>query len=208
MKKRTVVLALALVAGLVVAAVPAVAQENDAAAARPRPERTWPPEWVGKTLEEFKSDVVTRAEARIAQLEATPRLDEEEKTQRIAAIEDMLAAVDTADANAEVAGLVISRVQLERQEIRADRQGTTPDYESHIAGDISRAERRLDRLTTVASWAEAAGEDVAAVNDSLVEADAALAGASGTGDVVARHDAVHIALAWMTEAAAGLDALR
>ena len=196
-----------LAAVLAVIAVPAMAQENDAATERPRPERTWPPEWVGQSLDELKLDVVALAENRIEQIEASPRFDEEEKAERIGAIEDMLAAVDAADANADVAGLVISRVQLARQEIRAERQGTTPDYETHIAQDVARAEMRIGRLTKFAGWAETAGEDVTAVNSALDEAKTALDGAGGEGDVVARHDAVHIALAWMTEAAVGLDNL-
>lgn len=207
MKKRTMILVLALVAALVVAAVPAVAQESDAVADRSRPERTWPPEWLSKTLDELKAEVVVRAENRIEQIEASRRLDDEEKAERIAAIEEMLAAVDAAGANPEVAGLVISRIQLERQELRAERQGTTPDYEAHLAEDVARAERRIDRLTKVAGWAEAAGEDVTAVIGALAEADTALAGSSGESDIVARHDSVHIALAWMTVAAVGLDSL-
>jgi hypothetical protein len=207
MRKRTIALVVALAAALVVAAVPAMAQGTASTPERARPERMWPPEWVDKSLDELKAGVVERAENRIERVETSQRLDDEQKADRIAAIEGMLAAVNGADSNAEVAGLVISRVQLARQEIRAERRGITADYEGHLAGDLARAEQRMERLTKVAGWAGAAGEDVAEILDDLAAAEAALGEAIGGGALVARHDAAHVALAWMTKAAAGLDRL-
>ena len=137
----------------------------------------------------------------------SPRLYDEQKAELLAAIDDMLVAVGEVDDNAEVAGLVVSRTQLERREFRAEQNGEEFDHESHIAGDVERAELRLERLTKVTGWAEAAGEGVAEIQDALDEAGAQLSAVKGDGSVVDRHDAVHISLAWMTQAAAGLDDL-
>jgi Spy/CpxP family protein refolding chaperone len=206
-KKRTLAIVLTLMAALAVSAVPAIAQETSTVPKRIEKERTWPPDWVGVSLDELKAQVEQRAAARIERIESSARLADEEKADAIDAVNDLLAAVDGADANAEVVGLVVSRTQLERQELRAARRGVTPDYENHLAGDIERANRRLERLTKVMGWAEAAGEDVAEINGYLDEAATQLDNAIGNGTVVERHDSVHIALAWMTQAAVALDAL-
>lgn len=210
MKKRnTIVAAAALAALTVLAAVPAVAQEDSPApnAVRIKQAREWPPAWVGTPLEELKTDVEERATARTVRIEESERLSEDKKADLLEAIDTLLVAVEAADANAEVVGLAISRNQLQRQELRADRRGETVDYESHIAADLERAATRQERLTKVTGWAEAAGEDVAAILGYLEEAEAHLEMASGDGSDTERHDGVHIGLAWMTEAAAALDEL-
>lgn len=215
MKKKSILLSLALAGVLVIGAVPAIAQETDATAVQEQPvapqraviDRTWPPAWVDMTLDELTAQVEQRAADRTERIENNPVLSDEQKAQRIAAIDDLLAAVDDAGSNHEVIGLVISRTQLELQELAAERGGTTPDYEGHLAGDIERAQRRLERLTKVTGWADAAGEDVAEIQTLLDEAAGQLEVALGDGTVVERHDAVHIGLASMTEAAVGLDRL-
>jgi hypothetical protein len=205
MKKRNAVLSIALVGALVIGAVPALAQQNAPAAETDQAERAWPPAWVDMTVGELQAQVEARAEDRIAHIQDSPILSEQKKTERIAAINDLVAAVDAAATEYEAAGLVVSRTQLERQELRAARIGAIPDYESHLADDIERAQTRLARLTKVAGWAEAAGEDVTAVNELLTNSADHLETARSDGTVTDRHDAVHIALAAMTEAAVTLD---
>jgi hypothetical protein len=206
-KKRRLAIVLALVAALAVSAVPAMAQEPGTIPKRIEKDRSWPPAWVGITLDELEARVEQHAAARIDRIESSHRLSDGEKVDAIAAINDLLAAVDGAEANAEVTGLVVSRTQLERQELRAARHGGTPDYEAHIAGDVERAGRRLERLTKVTGWAEAAGENVTEINGYLDAATTRLDGSTGDGTLVERHDSVHMALAWMTEAAVALDNL-
>jgi Spy/CpxP family protein refolding chaperone len=208
-KRMTIVAAAALAALTAFAAVPAVAQEDGPApdAERIRRVREWPPAWIDTPIDELKADVAARAAVRVERIEDSERLNDDEKVDLVEAIDSLLVAVEAVDANAEVAGLVISRGQLERKELRANRRGETVDYESHIAADLERAASRFTRLTKVTGWADAAGEDVAAILGHLGEAETHLDVASGDGSVIERHDSVHIALAWMTEAAAALDEL-
>jgi len=206
-KKRNVIILLVMVTALVVAAVPAIAEENTTTPQRAGIERTWPPAWVGKTVDELKTEVIERSEDRIAMIERSPLLTDEEKADRIAAVDDLVAAVDAAGSRSEVIGLTISRAQLVRQELIAGRMETEPDYETHLAGDVERARTRLARLTRVTGWAEAAGEDVSGIEELLYQATVELDIAGGEGTVTDRHDAAHISLAAMTEAAVALDSL-
>ena len=205
MKKKLMIgLAVALAAVMVVA-VPAFAQQSDA----PDERKTggFPPEWVDESFEDLLDRVADRAENTSERISNSPRLDDDQKSELLAAIDDMLAAIEEVDDNAEVAGLLVSRTQLERRELRAERNGEEVDHESHVADDVDRAGLRFERLTKVTGWAEAAGEDVAGIQDALDDAGSQLTAATGEGTVVDRHDAVHISLAWMTQAAAGLDDL-
>jgi hypothetical protein len=204
--KKKLMIGLALVlAAVTVLAVPALAQESDSPDERRT--RGFPPQWVDESFDDLIDRVNDRAEKASERISESPRLDDEQKAELLAAIDDMLAAVGEVDDNAEVAGLVVSRTQLERREFRAERNGEEVDHESHVADDVERAGLRLERLTKVTGWAEAAGEDVAGIQDALDGAGSQLAAATGDGTVVGRHDAVHIALAWMTQAAVGLDDL-
>jgi hypothetical protein len=216
MKKRTMLILAAVAVAVMAIAVPAFAQSTDQAPAQTlfqkvqskvQKAREFPPDWVGLSLDELKTKVQDRADQASQRVENAPRLSDEQKAEIQTSIDSMLEAVDQADSNAEVAGTVVSRVQLERQAFRAERNGETPDYEAHIAGDVERAQNRFDRLSKVAGWAEAAGEDVSAINGYLDQASAQLDIATGSGTVQERHDAVHIALAWETEAAVALDNL-
>ena len=208
MKKKMLILGLValLVGG---AAIPAFAQEadNPAANERTRKVRTFPPAWVDMSIEELKAEVDEKAERAATRVEDSPRLDDDEKAELLAAIESLTRAVDEADSNAEVVGLSISRVQLQRLAFRAERRGTDVDYDAHIAGDADRAAQRFERIAKVTGWAEAAGEEVGAINGYLSEAAEHLEQANGDGTVEARHDAVHISLAWLVEAAVALDDL-
>lgn len=206
MKKTLLILGIAalLVAG---ATIPALARDGDAEADRARQARAFPPGWVDMSADELRAEVGERTTRAIARIEDSRLLSEEKKAELIAAADSLIAAVADADSNAEIIGLSISRVQLQRSEMRAERRGTTFDGDAHIAGDTDRAERRLERLTKVTAWAEAAGEDVAAIGEYLDAAAAWLGESYGDGTVEDRHDAVHISLACLVQAAAGLDRL-
>jgi hypothetical protein len=231
-KKRTMLILAAVAIAVMAIAIPAVAQSTDQGPAQITDQtpaqitdqtpaqtflqkvkaridkaREFPPNWIDMTLDELQAKVHDRADQISQRVESAPRLTDAQKTEIQTNIDSMLAAVDQADSNAEVVGTVISRTQLQRQELRAERNGVTPDYEAHITGDITRAQQRIERRTKVTGWAEAAGEDVAAINGYLDQAGAQLQIATGSGTVQERHDAVHTSLAWMTEAAAALDAL-
>ena len=204
--KKKLMIGLALVlAAVTVLAVPVFAQEEEAPDERRT--RGFPPQWVDESFDDLIDRVNDRAEKASERISESLRIDDEQKAELLAAIDDMLATVGEVDDNAEVVGLVVSRTQLERREFRAEQNGEEFDHESHIAGDVERAERRLERLTKVTGWAEAAGEGVAEIQDALDEAGSQLTAAMGDGSVVDRHDAVHTSLAWMTQAAAGLDDL-
>jgi hypothetical protein len=207
MKKKSILLSLALVVVLVIGAVPALAQVTTTVSPRPDVDRSWPPAWVDMTVDELKAQVEQRVADRIERIDSNPNLSVEKKAALIAGADDLLAAVAAAESNPEVIGLVISRAQLEAQGLRAERNGTRPAYEAHLAADIERAQRRLERLTKITGWAGAAGEDVAAIEQLLDQAAASLDVSVGDGTVAERHDAVHISLASMIEAAVGLDGL-
>lgn len=208
MKKTFLILGLAavLVAG---AAIPALARSDDGGtdARRIRPARTFPPAWVDLSIEELRAEVGEKAERAAARVEDSLWLSDEEKSDLLAGIDNLTGAVAEAESAAEVVGISISRVQLHRSEMRAERRGTAIDQDAHIAGDADRAERRLERLTKVTAWAEAAGEDMAAINAKLLAAAEFLDAAYGDGTVQDRHDAVHISLARLVEAAVALDRL-
>jgi len=106
-----------------------------------------------------------------------------------------------------VIGTVISRRQLQRIERRAARNGETVDYEQHLEGDLERFTLRLEHLEKIAGWAEAAGENIITVTGYLDEATALIEVATGSGSIEQRHDAAHIARAWMTEASVTLMAM-
>jgi hypothetical protein len=206
MKRTLLILGVAalLVAG---ATIPALARDGVAEVERARQARTFPPGWVDMSADELRAEVGERTARAIGRIEDSRLMSEERKAELIAVADSLTAAVADADFKAEIVGLSISRVQLQRAELRAERRGVTFDGDAHIAGDADRAERRLERLTKVTAWAEAAGEDVAAIGDYLDAAAALLDESYGDGTVEDRHDAVHISLAWLVQAAAGLDRL-
>ncbi|HZJ48481.1 MAG TPA: hypothetical protein VFD97_05540, partial [Acidimicrobiia bacterium] len=118
-----------------------------------------------------------------------------------------LDAAANLDGPAAIIGTTISRRQLQRIEWRAARNGEAVDYDMHIAGDVERFSLRLEHLTKIAGWAEAAGENVTTVTGYLDSASALLEIADGNGTVEERHDAAHIARAWITEASVALMAM-
>lgn len=215
MKRKKMLIAGVVTAIVMAVAVPAFAQSApqapdkapEQAAERVRPDRSLPPEWISMSLEDLQAQAHERAEKVIDRVTASERLSDDQKAGILADVDSLLAAVDGADTNAEVIGTVVSRTQLQRREFRAERRGETFNVEAHIAGDVDRATLRLERLTKVTGWAGAAGEDVEAIDGYLAEASAQLDVANGGGTVQERHDAVHIALAYLTEAAAALDSL-
>lgn len=172
-----------------------------------RPERTFPPEWVDQTADEVRASIIERVETAEERVANSDRLTEEQKEEILAGLADTLDAIEDLDEPAEIAGTAISRRQLERIEFRAERSGETPDYDAHIAKDVENFSLRLEHMTKIVGWAEAAGEDVAEVVGYLDDASAQLEIATGSGTVEERHDAAHIARAWMTEATVALMAL-
>ena len=142
--KKKMMIGLALVlAAVMVMAVPAIAQESDGADERKT--RGFPPAWVDESFEDLLDRVADRAENASERISESENLTDEQKAELLAAIDDMLAAIDEVDDNAEVAGLVVSRTQLERRELRAERNGYEVDHEAHIADDVERADIRLER---------------------------------------------------------------
>ena len=202
----TVLVAL-IAATVAISAMPALAIDTDRSPERPRPERTFPPEWVDQTADEVRDRAVERAAELEERIMGSDRLTDEQKTAVLASIEDTLEAIADFDEPAEVIGTVISRRQLQRIEWRAARIGEAPDYERHLAGDLERFALRLEHLEKIAGWAEVAGENVTAVVDYLDEATSLLEDAARTGSIEQRHDAAHIARAWMTEASVALMAM-
>ena len=199
MKKTLLILGLTalLVAG---ATLPAVARERVPEVERSGTTRTFPPAWVDMSIEDLRAEVGERAERAIARVERSVWLSDSAQSQLLAAVDALTRAVAESESNPEVVGLSISRVQLQRSELRSERRGTTIDHDAHIATDTDRAERRLERLTKVVTWAEAAGEDVPGIGAMLEEAGVLLETAYGEGTVEERHDAAHISLAWLVEA--------
>ena len=200
MNRRTTILIALIVAVVALAAMPALAQEPNTAERPDRPQRLYPPAWVDETVDELRSRIagrIARAEDRIAD---STRLTDEQKTQALENLADATTAIAAADEPAEIVGTATSRAQLQRIAWRAERTGVTPDYEEHIARDIVQDTRRYDHLVTITGWADAAGVDVSEVNGYLDNASAQLAIAGGSGTVVQRHDAVHVAQAWMIQA--------
>lgn len=207
MKRRTMILVVMIAATVAICAMPALAIDNDRPAERPRPERTFPPEWIDQTADELRDQAAERAAELANRIADSDRLTDEQKAAAIAAIGDTLDAVADFGESAEVVGTVISQRQLHRIEWRAARNGETPDYEYHLAEDLERFSLRLEHLTKIAGWAKAAGENVTAVIGYLDEATVLLEVADGSGSIEERHDAAHIARAWMTEASVALMAM-
>lgn len=207
MKRRTVIVTTLIAVVLALGVLPALAQEANQTQERAKRERTFPPAWIEESFEELQARMaegIAAAEERIA---AAERLTEEEKARALENLADASAAFATAEENAELVGIAISRRQLTRLEIRAERRGETVDYDAHIAGDLDRANRRLEHVAKVADWAEAAGENVDEIVPLLDNAAAQLDVAGGSGAAEGRHDAVHIALAWLAEAGVTLMSL-
>lgn len=200
MNRRTTILVAIAAAVVALAALPALAQEEDATPRPDRPERLYPPAWVDQTVDELRARVDERVAAATARIEDSRRLTDEQKAQALEDLADAGAAVAAVDEPAEIVGTATSRAQLRRITWRAERRGDTPDYDEHIARDLDRAALRYEHLITVTGWAEAAGVDVSAVSDFLDEASVQLKTARDGDSVEKRHDAIHIATAWMTKA--------
>ncbi len=207
MKKRITVLAAIVAATMAIGAVPAFAAGTDAPdaprphrAERVQPERSYPPEWIGQSADEIRAQLTERADKAKERIAANDRMTDEQKAAAVEQLEGTLAAVADLDEPEAVIGTAVSRRQLERIERRANRDGVTPDYDVHITRDIENFSRRLAELTKIAGWAETAGEDVTVVTGYLDNASALLEVAGGSGTVEERHDAAHIARAWLTEA--------
>ncbi len=217
MNRRITILAALVAATMAIGVIPALAAGTDTAGAdraprtvraeHARPERSFPPEWIGQTADEVRDRAIERAAEIEAKIAENDRLTDEQKAEILANLDATLDAIADLDEPAEIVGTIVSRRQLDRIERRAERQGETPDYDEHIARDVDRFSLRLDHLTKIVEWAEAAGEDVSAVNDYLDNASALLEVAGGSGSVEERHDAAHIARAWMTQASVALMAL-
>lgn len=200
MNRRNMTLVVVAAAVVALAAPPALAQEEDTAPRPDRPERLYPPAWVDETVDELRVRVAERVAAATERIEDSSRLADEQRARALEGLADASAAVAAVDEPAEIVGTATSRAQLQRIAWRADRRGDTPDYDEHIARDLDRAALRYEHLITVTGWAEAAGVDVSAISDFLDEASVQLEIARDGDSVEKRHDAVHIATAWMTKA--------
>ena len=200
MSRRTTILIAVIAAVVALAAMPALAQEANTADHPDRPQRLYPPAWVDETVDELRSRIAERVAAAEERIADSDRLTDEQKAQALENLADATAAVAAVDEPAEIVGTATSRAQLQRIAWRAERRGDTPDFEEHIARDLVRDTRRYDHLVTITGWADTAGVDVSAVNGYLDNASAQLAVADDGGTVEQRHDAVHIARAWMTQA--------
>ncbi|MGB5532287.1 MAG: hypothetical protein WBN71_04205 [Acidimicrobiia bacterium] len=200
MNRRTTILAAVIAAVVALAAVPALAQEAGTAERPDRPQRLHPPAWVGETVDELRARIADRVAAAEERIADSVRLTGDQKAQAIENLADATAAIAAVDEPVEIVGTATSRAQLQRIAWRAERRGETPDYEEHIARDLVQDTRRYDHLVTITGWAGAAGVDVSEVNGYLENAAGQLSAADSDGTVEQRHDAVHIARAWMTQA--------
>lgn len=197
MNRRTTVIIAVIAAVVVFSTMPALAQEADSAERPDRSKHVYPPAWVNQTVDEIRERIADRtamAEERIA---SSDRLTDQQKAQALANLTEATDVVAAAGEPAEIVGIATSRAQLQRIAWRAERRGETPDYEVHITRDLVRDMRRYDHLVTITGWADAAGVDVSAVNGNLAQASEQLGVAEGGGTVEQRHDAVHIARAWV-----------
>lgn len=197
MNRRTAILVAVITAVVALTVVPALAEEAGTA---DRQERRYPPAWVDQTVAELRDRVAERAEVAEERITNSPRLTEDQKAAALENLDEALEAIAAVDEPAEIVGTALSRRQLQRIEWRALRNGEEPNYERHIARDLSGATLRLEHLSTITTWAEVAGRDVTAVMDYLDEASVLLEVADGDGGVEEQHDAIHIARAWMTKA--------
>jgi hypothetical protein len=200
MYRRTRILAVVVTAAVALVALPATAADDNGAAERERPERVYPPAWVDQSAEELRSRIGERAAVAEERISEAKRLANDQKDEVLANLSDALDAIAAVDDPAEVAGTAISRRQLQRIKWRGIRSGTDPDLDEHIARDLAGDTRRFNHLTTIAGWAASAGENIVDASVFLDEASASLDAAAGNGTVAERHDAVHIARAWMTQA--------
>ena len=200
MNRRTTILAAVIAAVVALATVPTLAQEAGTAERPDRPQRLHPPAWVGETVDELRARIADRVAAAEERIADSVRLTGDQKAQAIENLADATAAIAAVDEPAEIVGTATSRAQLQRIAWRAERRGETPDYEEHIARDLVQDTRRYDHLVTITGWAGAAGVDVSEVNGYLENAAGQLSAADSDGTVEQRHDAVHIARAWMTQA--------
>jgi hypothetical protein len=200
MNRRTTILIAVIAAIVALAAMPALAQEANTAERPKRPERTYPSAWVDETVDEIRSRIAERVEAAEERIADSNRITDELKAEALENLAAATAAIAAANEPAEIVGTATSRAQLQRIAWRAERRGESPDYEEHLSRDLVRDTRRYDHLVTITGWADMAGVDVSAVNGYLDNASAQLAVADGGGIVEQRHDAVHIARAWMTQA--------
>ena len=207
MIRRITILVALIAATVALGAMPALAIDTERPPERPRPERTFPPEWIDQTPDELREQAGERAAELEERITNSDRLTDEQKTAALTGITDTLDAIADFDESAEVIGTVISRRHLQRIEWRAERNGETVDYEQHLEGDLKRFTMRLEHLEKIAGWAEAAGENVTTVTGYLDEATVLLQVAAGSGSIEQRHDAAHIARAWMTEASVTLMAM-
>lgn len=197
MNRRTAILVAVITAVVALTVVPAFAEEAGTA---DRQEWRYPPAWVDQTVAELRDRVAERAEAAEERITNSPRLTDDQKATALENLDEALEAIAAVDEPAQIVGTAVSRRQLQRIEWRAIRNGEEPNYERHIARDLSGATLRLEHLSTIATWAEVAGRDVTAVMDYLDEASVLLEVADGNDGVEERHDAIHIARAWMTKA--------
>lgn len=197
MNRRTAILVAVITAVVALTVVPAFAEEAGAA---DRQEWRYPPAWVDQTVAELRDRVAERAEAAEERITNSPRLTDDQKATALENLDEALEAIAAVDEPAQIVGTAVSRRQLQRIEWRAIRNGEEPNYERHVARDLSGATLRLEHLSTIATWAEVAGRDVTAVMDYLDEASVLLEVADGNDGVEERHDAIHIARAWMTKA--------
>lgn len=196
MNRRTTI-PMFVAAVFALAALPALAAEQGDVN---RPERQFPPAWVSQTVAELRTRVAEQVATVGERIAASPRLSEDQKAAALENLDEALEAVAAVDEPAEIVGTATSRRQLQRLEWRAARTGDSADLTAHVARDLDGAARRLEWMTTVATWADVAGEDVTEVAVYLDEASVLLGLADGDGSVVERHDAIHIARAWMTKA--------
>lgn len=200
MNRRTTVIIAVIAALVALAAMPALAQEATTAERPERPQPVYPPAWVDETVGEIRARIADRVASAQERITESNRLTDEQKTQALENLADATEAIAAANEPAEIVGTATSRAQLQRIAWRAERRGDTADYEEHIDRDLARDTRRYENLVTISGWADAAGVDVTEVNDYLDEASDQLGVAEGSGTVEQRHDAVHIARAWMTQA--------
>ncbi len=200
MDRRATILVAVVAAAVALVAVPAMAAEGDAGRERVRALRVNPPAWVDQDVDEIRERIGERAAVAVERISNARRLTDDQKAEALSNLSDALEAIAAVDEPAEVVGTAISRRQLQRIEWRGIRRGVTPDLDEHIAHDLVGDTRRFEHLTTITGWAASAGEDVGTVEGLLDAASAWLEVVTGNGATIERHDAVHIARAWMTRA--------
>jgi len=217
MRRTITMLAAVVAATMAIGVIPALAVDDGGAGTTPppqrvknervRPQRTFPPQWIGQSADEIRDELAERVANLEERVSNNDRLTDQQKADAIARLDATVDAVADLDEPAEVIGTIVSRRQLTRIEFRAMRNGETADLDGHVAKDVENFSRRLEYLQKITGWAEAAGEDVGDVSVYLDNAAGLLEDAGGNGTVEDRHDAAHIARAWMTQASVALMAL-